>query len=482
MTNQLTEKIQIPKIPLALEKVIEQYLSYFILDGEPLNKVITEGQRAIFFSMMYKYFTRIEIICSTQYGKSLIVAIACLILTCVLGLKVAVVAPLTDKARIIMRYYIEHLGDHEIFYSQLEQNTKLDRLRQELSQTRITLRNGGAIYVISTQERNAKKSIESAMGEGAEVVIMDEACLISDRTEATIFRMISGKKNGRYIKIGNPFYSMPPYTHFKKAWDNPNYLHIFIDYIRGIQEGRYSEEFIEEARGKPLFDILYGSVFPDEDIMDEKGYYPLVVSSDIKMGIDRAIFKNIIEKDRDKNEGRFSHRLMIGCDIGGGGDYNTYIARYGSYGIILGYNQSKDTMVNISEIENIEEEFRDLGFKWENVNIDDIGIGRGVSDRLIEKGYPVNPTSVGDPSILDEFGNLKAELFWELRKWLKNENTRLDKSDKWGELLWIRYKVSSDREIRIEPKDSLKARTGKSPDFAEGLMLTFNEPTFLGFA
>jgi phage I-like protein len=37
---------------------------------------------------------------------------------------------------------------------------------------------------------------------------------------------------------------------------------------------------------------------------------------------------------------------------------------------------------------------------------------------------------------------------------------------------WIKYKVSSDKVIQIEPKQQLKARTGKSPDVAEALMLT----------
>lgn len=441
-----------------------------------MDKKITEGQKSIFFSIINNKYNRIQIICATQYGKSLIVAIACLVLTCILGKRVAVVAPSNEKARIIMRYYIEHLGDHELFYSQLEKDTKLERLRLELTQSRILLRNNGGIFIISTQERNSRKSIESAMGQGADIVIQDEACLISDRTEATIFRMISGKENGRYVKIGNPFYVMPPYTHFKTSWENPNYHKIFIDYERGLAEGRYTKEFIEEARTKPLFDILYGSQFPEENIMDDRGYYPLVISSDIKFGVDRQTFKNYIKSDYDEKKKKFRNSLIIGCDIGGGGDYNTYIARYNKCACILGYNRSNDTMVNISELEKIADEFKDLGFSWQYVNVDDIGIGRGVSDRLKEKGYYVNASNVGLASFEKEFGNLKAELCWKMRGWLKEEDTRLDKSDNWNQLLWLKYKVSSDKEIRIEPKDELKKRTGKSPDFAEGLMLTFFEP------
>jgi hypothetical protein len=35
--------------------------------------------------------------------------------------------------------------------------------------------------------------------------------------------------------------------------------------------------------------------------------------------------------------------------------------------------------------------------------------------------------------------------------------------------------------VKIEPKEDLKKRSGKSPDFAEALMLTFYERTIIGF-
>lgn len=461
-----------------MEKIIDHYISYFQIDGEPLIDKITDGQKAIFFSILYEKYDRIQIICSTQYGKSLIVAIACLVLTCVLGKRVAVVAPSNEKARIIMRYYIEHLGDHELFYSQLEKDTKLERLKLELTQSRILLRNNGGIFIISTQERNARKNIESAMGEGAEIVITDEGCLISDRTEATVFRMISGKKNGRYIKIGNPFYSMPPYTHFKNSWDNHNYTRIFIDYKRGLAEGRYSENFIDEAKGKPMFDILYGCEFPAEDIIDDRGYRPLVYSVVLRYGITKDRLKEIIRKD--KEQGKLK-TLKLGCDIGGGGDYNVYALRYRNFAVLAGYNKSNDTMTNVSEIERIMKEWPEL--EPENIAIDDIGIGRGVVDRLKEKDIDVQGVSVGSKSNKpDLFMNLKAELCWKLKKWLEKDETRLEESDKWAEVLWLKYKTNSERQIKMESKDDLKKRTGKSPDFAEALMLTFYNPTSPGIA
>ena len=37
----------------------------------------------------------------------------------------------------------------------------------------------------------------------------------------------------------------------------------------------------------------------------------------------------------------------------------------------------------------------------------------------------------------------------------------------------VKYKVSTDKVLQIEPKEVLEKRTGKSPDYAEAFILTF---------
>jgi len=63
--------------------------------------------------------------------------------------------------------------------------------------------------------------------------------------------------------------------------------------------------------------------------------------------------KEIIKKD--KEQGKLK-TLKLGCDIGGGGDYNVYVLRYRNFAIICGYNKSNDTMTNVAEIERIIKE------------------------------------------------------------------------------------------------------------------------------
>jgi hypothetical protein len=409
----------------------------------------------------------LEIICSTQYGKSLVVALACLIITCFQNEVVAVIAPTNDKAKIIMRYFIEHLGDNRLFSEELDYETKLERLRQEDSKQRIILRNGGGIFVLSAQQKSLGKSIESAMGQGAKIVIMDEACLINDQTEATIFRMIAGKgADAFYCKIGNPFYNQAPNTHFYESWHNPNYARIFIDHRQAIKENRYSQEFIDEAHGKPLFDILFACEFPPEDAYDADGYLKLILN-------DQICF---VSRDKfDQSEGD----IMLGCDIGGGGDKSVFVGRKGRVACCLGILQTKDTMVNVKKIEELVKEY---GIKWDNVFIDDIGIGRGVSDRLKEIYWCVG-VSVGTPARdKNTFFNLKAELTWKAKLWVEGGGVFV-KEDGFNQLTWIKYKqATGDKAIQIEPKERLKARTHKSPDYADAFILTFYEQAFVGFA
>jgi hypothetical protein len=459
--------------------IAKQLANLFIVEDRKFGEIITEGQLIIFASIIFRKINRVQIICPTQYGKSLTVALACIILTTIEKKLCAVVAPSNEKAKIIMRYFIEHLGDNYLFEGQLEKDTRLERLRQEGSKDRIVLRNGGGIFVVSAEQKNYKKSFASAMGLGAEIVIEDEACLIQDQTEATIFRMIVGKTNESfYCKIGNPWFSTYPYAHFLESWKSDKYHKIFIDYNVAIAEGRMRAEDIEEARGKPFFGVLYECEFPSEDEIAKDGYRQLVYSKYLRYGITPEALKTVIDKERKAGR-KLKDRLKLGCDIGGGGDYNVYVLRFGPFAIVAGKNQSNNTMVNVAEIERLQKEW---GIEWSDISIDDIGIGRGVADRFREKGLPVNSVNVGSSAIhKDRFSNLKAELYWELGTWIRGENVRLEKNDNWIQILWIRYSTTSERLVKIEPKADLVARSSKSPDYAEALMLTFYKKPFVGF-
>lgn len=415
-------------------------------------------QKVIFETIAFQTARRSQIIAPTQYGKSLTVAMAVIVRSIVAGERFTILAPSEKKAQIIMSYVIEHCFDNSFFTQQMEldPNEKLDRLRRQRSRDNITFKTGGGVKTLSLDAKNGKRNIEAAMGFGGNRLILDESSLIEDTLYATVKRMLGGYQDDDQflLEIGNPFYR----NHFYRTWHSDRYNKTFIDYHTGIKEGRYSQQFIDEMREEALFDVFYGCEFPDEDEVDSKGYRTLVPM-------------DMLEKSYTTESPDMKNKPRLGVDVGGGGDYNIYTLRNTEHAWVEGKNQSNDTMTNVVEVENIIQRY---GLDPnEHVYIDDTGIGRGVTDRLKEKGYNVNAVAVGaKPQDETKYKNIKAEINWGMRLWLQ-AGGNLIKNENWKQLNWLKYKVSTDKVIQMEPKEELKKRTGKSPDYADALALTF---------
>lgn len=440
--------------------IVLKLLSLFKVEGKTADQVVTEGQLTIFYELVFRPHKRLQILCSTQYGKSFIVSLACIIISCIQKEVVAVIAPTNEKAKIIMRYYIEHLGDSPLFSAQLEKDTKLERLRMEGSKERIMLKNGGGIYVISVQAGNSKKGMESAMGAGAKITIQDESCLIPDPIEATVFRMIAGKgEDAFYCKIGNPFYR----NHFLKSYRDDKYFKVFIDYKQGLLEGRYNQEFIEEARSKPFFDVLYECKFPSSDAIDAGGFSTLI-------GEDY-----LYARMRDKVQ--IFGQLRWACDVAGEGSNYSVIVERGSNGARIIYKENNPDTMNFVAV--IMSKYREAQIKPDMIYIDKVGIGKPVMDRLKELpelSLKVKGVMAGEqPQDQINYFNRRAEMFWRMKEWLGSGE--LEGKD-WLDLLDIRYKIQSDRKVKIKGKDEMLKDGVVSPDVADALSFTFYDREF----
>ena len=118
----------------------------------------------------------------------------------------------------------------------------------------------------------------------------------------------------------------------------------------------------------------------------------------------------------------------------------------------------------------------------DSIAVDCIGIGAGVVDRLRELGtdgvIAVNVSHAAyDP---DRFANRRAELYWGLReRFHKGTISIKDDPRLIEELAAIRYKITSQGQIRIERKHEMKRRLRRSPDRADMLALLFDGPVEL---
>jgi len=119
---------------------------------------------------------------------------------------------------------------------------------------------------------------------------------------------------------------------------------------------------------------------------------------------------------------------------------------------------------------------------YSKLKIDDTGVGGGVTDILNrlrnenpEWRYTVIPINFGsEPSNKEKFFNKRSEMFWNLRDLIIQKKIALPKNTLLAnELASIRYEYTGKSQIKIEAKDEIKKRLGKSPDIADALALAF---------
>lgn len=420
--------------------------------GNPIE--LAEGQLEIFKVISQKTHPRVQVKCFTRYGKSLTVALAVLLRASTYPEKWAIVAGKKDKAKIIMNYINGHIFDSEYLAGRfrMDKGDSAEAIRRHRNKNHLTFDVGdkllGEIFIASAKD---------ALGYGAPNVIEDESALVDDNDHALVMRMIGDNPDDNFLcKIGNPFVR----NHFLKSDLDPRYYNINVDCYQGIEEGRFTQEQLEELRQYSFFEILYENKFPDADAVDDKGWLALLTDDQVREAQARKLDPFGVKR--------------LGVDVARGGrNYNVWVVRQENYAQVLHKDRDNDLM---SVVGKTVQFMKDEGVFAKNVFIDDVGVGGGVVDRLKELGHEVNAIKEGArPEDRDEYANVKAEMYAGkegLAHWVKSVG-KLEPHEGWEELTRIRYKKDSRGRTRIEPKDDMRKRGEESPDVADALALTF---------
>ena len=114
--------------------------------------------------------------------------------------------------------------------------------------------------------------------------------------------------------------------------------------------------------------------------------------------------------------------------------------------------------------------------------VDEGGVGGGVVDRLRELGAPVYGVHFGGGAQRPtRFFNRRSEIFWELRRLFDLQAIALPRDEELaGQLLGLRYDISSSSQVRLEGKREMRKRGMPSPDKADALALAFLVPPSFG--
>lgn len=440
----------------------------FKQDGKPFEMSV--GQTAIFNLITQRQHKFSEILCSTQYGKSLVVARAVLTRITTYPEDWMVVTPDTKRGRILLKYIIQDTSENDYFKAKLvgidiKDRTVLNRLLEEKSKLKLTFQvigeddkiRYGSIEILTAEARRKFDTINSIMGFGGRNIINDESSLCDDEIDSGIFRMLAGKGEDTFLcKIGNPFYR----NHFLESWEDEDYKKIFINDKIGIAEGRYTEDFLRKAKEKPKYDVLFGCKFPEEGSIDTEGWTPLFTETELNNAIVDDISPFGI--------------VSLGVDPADTGeDESVNVVRWANVARISFANNKIDL---IDFCGKIEESINNYKIDPRNSNVDKIGIGAMIPGKMKEQGKPINGINVAETCDLEkdeiQFINKRAKLAWDVKRWIA-EGGKLERDDRWKELLNIRYKEDNKRRMKLMSKEEMRKRGVKSPNAFDALSYTF---------
>ena len=167
--------------------------------------------------------------------------------------------------------------------------------------------------------------------------------------------------------------------------------------------------------------------------------------------------------------------LRLGVDTARFGTDETVFVLRDDAGVVLveGHRKWRETEI----AGRIKRFVEDDGVEPEMVYVDNTGgYGAGAVDILLEDGIEVNAVNFGGKPIDEEqFANMRAEMYWRLMQAVRDEEFSLANAGPalGGQLSALRKTYDSKGRIKMEDKDAVRKRVGRSPDHADALALTF---------
>lgn len=168
---------------------------------------------------------------------------------------------------------------------------------------------------------------------------------------------------------------------------------------------------------------------------------------------------------------------IVGADIADlGGDFNVFVRRNGGW---VSRFEKFNGLHPHETAERLAEYHKEYNAKISNT--DGIGLGVDVAPiarkcgaRAHSVDVRVSPTKKPSGDLQAVFGNMRDQLYWELRDFLKREGSMLPPAPMLVDALRVVTYEEKDGKIKIMPKNKIRdALGGDSPDELDALLLTF---------
>lgn len=323
----------------------------------------------------------------------------------------------------------------------------------ELMQTEINLSEDWFAVGLSTNDSTKFQGIHAPRV----MVVFDEATGIADDIWEAAEGVAVGD-NDRFLAIGNP---TDPTARFKQVCDSElwNVIRLSGEDHPNVIENR---EVIPGAVTKSWIDeklIEYGG-------RDSAFFRARVLGLFPEQGDDMLISLADVERAQLRwKQPAATIPDALGVDVARfGSDETVEIELFGNTVGMPKTFHGQDTMKTAGSVKTN---------KALKKGVDDAGLGGGVTDRLKEQKVEVLAYNAGATALdKEQFLNRRAESWWLIRELLKKNELDLPPDNKLAaDLTNIKFSYTSKGQIKLEAKEDIKKRIGRSPDRGDALAI-----------
>jgi phage terminase large subunit len=267
-------------------------------------------------------------------------------------------------------------------------------------------------------------------------------------------------------------------------------------------------EFFKNCKPNSGWNRIHITAFDSPNVKAGKNIYPGIIAHDYpkkkaeQWGKESILYQMFVmaEFPREGTDNLISYYYVekalldkwnngdpveIGVDPAEYGDDKTILVARRGYRIVeIEVHSKQDIMVTTGNAIQMAHRLAEPSGKDPKripIKVDTIGVGSGIPPRLREQGYRGIDVKVSEnPADKDTYENLRAELAFNLKDRFINEEIGVSSDipahiiEEWeADTIEPKYSVNSKGKYVLEPKEKIKKRLKRSPDYFEGTMLAF---------
>lgn len=340
------------------------------------------------------------------------------------------------------------------YYSHVIEGIKVNETKHYVEfPTKVEGAQGARIYVIGANNPDA------ARGTYWDGVVLDEyADMKPSMWTEIIFPATNNKdREGYCYFIGTPkgqnnFYEIYKHAQKEKDW--------FSYHSNVMESGIFNAEQIQNIR-KEMSDVEFAQEYMCD--FGVKAINELFSLEELDMAFERGLKEDDVPWDMP---------IIQGVDIARYGDDRSVIwKRKGlmAYATPRVYKHLNTMEMADRIAQAMDDNSADMTF------IDAGNMGAGAIDRLRQMGYRALREIPFQAKALDSarYENIRAEMYFKLKEWISAGGALPNEEGLREELAIIQYKFSKTGRLMLTAKEDIKEKLGRSPDLADGLVLTF---------